>query len=499
MTDTLTAPIAPPTHKYVGSRRQLLIDGQWVDAVGGRTFKTINPATEEVICEVAEAGPEDVDRAVKAARKAFESGEWPALKPMQRERLLHKLADLIEANAKELAELESMDNGKAVSAALARDLVAAQARTRYMAGWASKLEGRTMPVSINMPGAEFHAYTVREPVGVVGAIIAWNFPLQMCLGKIAPALAAGCTVVLKPAENTPLTALRVGELILEAGFPAGVVNIVTGYGSVTGQALIDHPDVNKISFTGSTAVGKIIAHACANNMTRFALELGGKSPVIIGPDADLDVAITGAANAIFGNMGQVCVAGSRLYIDESIYKDVVDGVAEVAKKLKIGPGYLPDTQQGPLVSEVQMNRVLNYIEAGKSDGGTAITGGERHGNQGWYVKPTVFTGLTNEAKIVREEIFGPVVVAQPYKSIDDIAAIANDTTYGLAASIWTKDLSFAHRLARRIKAGTVWVNCHSALDPSVPFGGYKQSGMGRESGEKGIEMYTENKSVIMKL
>ena len=484
---------------FVSRAGKLLIDGQWVAAASGETFDAIDPATESVICQLAAGDAHDVDRAVKAARRAFEDSAWSRARPVERERLLLKLADLIEANAEELAQLESLDNGKLVFFARIVDVAGTVDCFRYMAGWATKIEGKTLDVSLGMPGEEYQAYTLRQPVGVVGQIVPWNFPLAMATWKLAPALAVGCTCVLKPAEQTSLTALRLGELILEAGFPPGVVNIVTGFGETAGAALTSHPDVDKIAFTGSTSVGKLIGKTAMDTLKRFSLELGGKSPVIIAADADVDVAVAGAANAIFFNSGQVCTAGSRLYIEHKLFDRVVEGVANVAKSMQLGPGHDAKSQMGPVVSQEQLDRVLGYIDKGKAEGGEAVAGGARHGNQGYFVQPTVFTGLGSDSTLIREEIFGPVVVATPFKSVDDIAAEANNTTYGLAASVWTNDLSLAHRLTRRLKAGTVWVNTHNVVDPNLPFGGMKQSGIGRENGAAAIELYTELKTVVMKV
>ena len=481
---------------FVSKQGKLLIGGKWEDATSGKTFDVIDPATEEVVCQVAEGDRPDVDRAVKAARKAFE-GDWSRITPAGRERLLLKLADLVERNGEELAQLESLDNGKLVMFAQMIDVHGSVDFLRYMAGWATKIEGRTLDVSIGIPNMEFQAYTLRQPVGVCGQIIPWNFPLAMAIWKLAPALAAGCTSVLKPAEQTPLTALRLGELILEAGFPPGVVNIITGYGETAGAALVEHPGVDKIAFTGSTEVGKTIGKSAMNTLKRISLELGGKSPVIIAEDADLDSAIPGAANAIFFNQGEVCTAGSRLYVAEKVFDKVVAGVAAIANSMKLGPGYAPDSQMGPLVSKEQHDRVLGYIEKGRKEGGEVVAGGARHGDKGYFVRPTVFTNVAPHHTIVREEIFGPVVVASPYKSVDDIVAIANDTPFGLAAGVFTKDLSFAHRVVKRLKAGTVWVNCYGFVDPNLPFGGFKSSGIGRENGAAAIDLYTETKTVLM--
>ena len=491
--------LGEPARAFLGRAGKLLIDGKWVAAAAGKTFDAIDPATESVICQLAAGEKEDVDRAVKAARRAFEDSPWSRMRPVERERLLLKLADLIEQNAEELAQLESLDNGKLVFFARIVDVQGTVDFFRYMAGWATKIEGKTLDVSLGMPGEEYQAFTLRQPVGVVGQIVPWNFPLAMATWKLAPALATGCTCVLKPAEQTSLTALRLGELILEAGFPAGVVNIVTGFGETAGAALVEHPDVDKIAFTGSTSVGKLIGKSAMDSMKRLSLELGGKSPVIVAADADVDQAVAGAANAIFFNSGQVCTAGSRLYVEHRLFDKVVEGVANVAKSMKLGPGYDPGAQMGPVVSQEQLERVLGYIEKGKAEGGEAVAGGARQGNQGYFVQPTVFTGLGPESALVREEIFGPVVVATPYKSIDEIAAEANNTSYGLAASVWTNNLSLAHRLTRRLKAGTVWVNTHNVVDPNLPFGGMKQSGLGRENGAAAIELYTELKTVVMKV
>jgi phenylacetaldehyde dehydrogenase len=478
---------------------RLLIDNQWVPASGGGSFPTINPADEQVIAQVAAAGATDVDKAVKAARRALD-GEWGRLRPAERQRLMLKLADLVEAHAQTLAEIESIDSGKSAAMARAVDMALVVDFFRYMAGWATKIEGSTTETSVPFaPGAQFMTYTRREPVGVVAAVVPWNFPLLVAAWKLGPALAAGCTVVLKPAEQTPLTALYLGQLILEAGFPAGTVNILTGDGPNTGAPLVAHPGVNKVSFTGSTEVGKRIGHASIDNMTRFTLELGGKSPVIVLDDCDPAAAAQGAANAIFFNQGQVCCAGSRLYVHKKQFDNVVGEVARIADSLKLGPGLDPQAQINPLVSKEQMQRVCSYIDLGLSQGAKAAAGGGRGDGQGYFVKPTVLVDVEADHRVAREEIFGPVLVAMPYDDLDEVAAWANDTPYGLGASIWSNDLSRVHRLIPKLQAGTVWVNCHSMLDASMPFGGYKQSGIGRDMGRAALDAYLETKSVWIAL
>ena len=436
--------------------------------------------------------------AVAAARRAFDERRWARVSPSERGRILWRIADLIERDLEQLAELESIDNGKPYAVARVADLPLAVDIFRYMGGWATKITGSTLPLSL--PG-EYLSYTVREPVGVVAQIIPWNFPLLMAAWKIAPALAAGCTIVLKAAEQTPLTALRLAELIVEAGVPAGVVNILTGFGETAGAALAAHPDVDKVAFTGSTEVGKLIVQAAAGNLKKVSLELGGKSPAIILPDADLDLAIAGAASAIFFNHGQCCCAGSRLYAHKSVYEKVVAGVADIAGKIKVGAGLDPATEMGPLVSDEQFARVTGYIEDGRQSGAKITVGGSRVGNLGYFVQPTVMENTTPNMKVVREEIFGPVVCTTPFADddLDAIAKQANDTIYGLAASIWTRNGGTAHKLASRIRSGTVWINCHNVFDASLPFGGYKQSGWGREMGEEVFHNYTEIKAVTAAL
>jgi acyl-CoA reductase-like NAD-dependent aldehyde dehydrogenase len=484
--------------RFLGRSARMLINGEMVGAVSGKTFEVVNPATGVGIANVPEADKADVDMAVAAARRAFDDGVWARVSPSEKGRMLWRIADLIERDLEELAELESIDNGKPYSVARVADLPLAVDMFRYMGGWATKLGGRTIPWSL--PG-QFLSYTVKEPVGVVGQIIPWNFPLLMAAWKIAPALAAGCTIVLKAAEQTPMTALRLAEIIQEAGIPAGVVNILTGFGETAGAALAAHPDVDKVAFTGSTEVGKLIVQAAAGNLKKVSLELGGKSPAIILPDADIEAATAGAANAIFFNHGQCCCAGSRLFVHEKIYDKVVGGVADIASKIKVGPGLDPATEMGPLVSSEQFDRVTGYIRSGREQGAKVAVGGERVGNLGYFVAPTVFENTKPDMKIITEEIFGPVVCATRFKDddLDRIAKEANDTSYGLAASVWSRDGGTAHKLAQRIRSGTVWINCHNIFDASLPFGGYKQSGWGREMGEEVFHNYTEIKAITAAL
>src|SRR5215469_9464556 len=468
--------------EFTATPRQLFIDGQWVEAASGKTFETPDPSTGDTLARIAEGDAEDIERAVRAARRAFDDGPWGRLTASERGRIIWRIGDLILEHADELAQLESLDNGKPYAVARAADIPLAADLFHYMAGWATKIEGNTINISVPYaPGAQFHSYTLREPVGVVGQIIPWNFPLLMAAWKIGPALAAGNCVVLKPAEQTPLSALKLAELIAEAGVPEGVVNVVTGFGETAGAALAAHMGVDKVAFTGSTEVGKLIVAAAAGNLKKVTLELGGKSPNIIFDDADA-AAVTGAANAIFFNHGQCCVAGSRLFVQENRFDEVVDGVAEIAKSIKLGSGLDEGTQMGPLVSDEQLRRVTGYLESGRADGATALSGGGRFGDRGYFVELIVLAKTTPEMKVVREEIFGPVVVAAPFSDLDEIAAAANDSEYGLGAGIWTKDISKAHALAKKIRAGTVWINCYNVFDASLPFGGYKQSGWGREMG-----------------
>jgi phenylacetaldehyde dehydrogenase len=499
MATAVSPNIDPHVANFITERRKMLINGKWVEAASGKTFPTYNPATGDVLANIAEGDKADIDAAVKAARAAFE-GPWRRMTAAQRGKLIWKLGDLIDQHLEEFAELESLDNGKPLTVARAADVPLAADLFRYMAGWATKIEGNTIPLSVPYtPGARYHAYTVREPIGVVGQIIPWNFPLLMAAWKLGPALATGCCVVLKPAEQTPLSALRLGELIQEAGFPDGVVNIVPGYGETAGAALAAHPDVDKIAFTGSTEVGKLIVHAAAGNLKKVTLELGGKSPNIIMADADLDVAIPGAASAIFFNQGQCCCAGSRLYVDEKVYDKVVEGVSAHASKIRVGNGFDPGTQLGPLVSEEQLNRVCGYLDSGFSEGAKATAGGRRVGEKGYFVQPTVLVNTTENMKVVQEEIFGPVVTATPYKDLAELMPKANDSVYGLAAGIWTSNISKAHTIASEMRAGTVWINCYNIFDAALPFGGYKQSGWGREMGHEALELYTETKAICARI
>ena len=496
----MPAAVTPTESSEQLTEYKLYIDGEWTLAEDGATFPTIDPYRGTAWATLPKAGRSDVDRAVMAARRAFEDGPWSRMTPSERGRLIWKIGDLILEHADELAQLESLDNGKPFGVARAADVPLAADLFHYMAGWATKIEGNTINISVPyMPGANFHSYTLREPLGVIGQIIPWNFPLLMAAWKLGPALATGNCVVLKPAEQTPLTALRLAELIAEAGVPEGVVNVVPGFGETAGAALAAHNDVDKVAFTGSTEVGKLIVAASgASNLKKLTLELGGKSPNIVFDDAE-DGAIEGAANAIFFNHGQCCVAGSRLFVQQGRFDEVVDGVAEIAKSIKMGPGMEPGTQMGPLVSDEQFRRVTGYLESGKSDGATALAGGGRFGDRGYFVEPTVLTNTRPDMKVVREEIFGPVLVASPFTDLDQIAGVANDSEYGLGAGIWTRDISKAHALAKKIRAGTVWINCYNVFDAALPFGGYKQSGWGREMGHQVLEAYTEVKAVTTQL
>lgn len=500
----MTTAALPEVHPGVksflsGSTKNLLIDGKWVASVSGKTFETFNPADGEVLAKVSEGDKEDIDLAVKAARKAL-TGPWSKFSPAEREKVLHKIADLIESDREELAQLETLDNGKPIREAKAGDLTLAIGLFRYFGGWPTKITGDTIPVSVPYyPGSKFLHYTVREPVGVIGAIIPWNFPLLMAVERLAPALACGNTVVLKPAEQTPLSALRLGEMLLEAGVPEGVVNIVPGYGPTAGAALASHPGVDKLSFTGSTEVGRKIVQASAGNLKKLSLELGGKNPNIVFADADLDAAAKGMFMGIFYNQGQCCSAGSRVFVEKPVFDKLVEKLVERAKTIRQGPGLNPKTQMGPVVSADQRDRIMGYIEGAQKEGAKLLCGGDTAEGKGYFVKPTVFTDVKDSMKISKEEVFGPVLNVMPFDTAEEVAARANDTEYGLVAGVWTKDIKKAHLMTQSLKAGTVWVNCYHFVDAAAPWGGVKQSGYGREKSQYAIDGYTQLKSVWVDL
>jgi len=488
--EQLTVQLDERVQKFLQGKKKMYINGQFVESVSGKTFDTPNPATGETLATVYEADQEDIDRAVKAARKAFDNGPWSRMNPAERSRLMYKLADLMEEHKEALAQLETLDNGKPIRETANADIPLSIEHMRYYAGWATKITGQTIPVN----GSYFN-YTRHEPVGVVGQIIPWNFPLLMAMWKMGAALATGCTIVLKPAEQTPLSALYLAQLVDEAGFPDGVVNIVPGFGETAGAALVDHPLVDKIAFTGSTEVGKLIMANASKTLKRVTLELGGKSPNIILPDADLTKAIPGALNGVMFNQGQVCCAGSRVFIQKKHFDNVVADMATHAQSIKQGFGLSRDTEMGPLVSDEQQERVLNYIEKGIAEGAEIVTGGKKTREEGYFVEPTIFADVRDEMTIAKEEIFGPVIAAMPYESLDEVIERANNSDYGLAAGVWTQNVANAHYIANRLRAGTVWVNCYNVFDAASPFGGYKQSGIGREMGSYALENYTEVKSV----
>ena len=486
---------APARTSVVPSATKLLIDNRWVDSDSGTTFPTLNPSTGEEICQVAAADSADVDKAVRAARRAFDRGPWRKMNASERGQRLYRLADLIERHADELAQLESLDNGKPISVAKRVDVAKTVACYRYFAGWADKIQGRTIPID-----GEFFCYTRHEPIGVVGQIIPWNYPMLMQAWKLAPALATGNTVVLKPAEQTPLSALRIGELILEADFPDGVVNLLPGFGPTAGSAIAHHPDIDKVAFTGSTEVGRLILAAAAkSNLKRVTLELGGKSPNIVFADTDLDEAVEGAHLGLFSNQGQICCAGSRVFVQDAIYDQFLEKTVTRARKRVVGDPLDPATEQGPQVDQAQFDNVMQYVESGQSEGATLACGGNRVGTRGYFIEPTVFADVQDEMKIAREEIFGPVMSVIPFRELDEVIERANRTIYGLAAGVWTRDIKKAHAIANNVRAGTVWVNCYNVLDTRAPFGGFKQSGIGRELGEYGLQQYTEVKTVTMRL
>ncbi len=472
---------------------QCFIGGKWLPAASGKVFDTIHPATEEVIAQVAEGDKEDVDLAVEAARDQFDGGEWSRLNARERGRLMYQLADAIEAESEELAALETFDNGKPISDARG-DISLVADCLHYYAGWADKIQGDTIPIN-----GEYLCYTRREPVGVVGQIIPWNFPALMAAWKWGPALAAGCTIVMKPAEQTPLTCLRMARIAQNVGIPDGVINVIPGYGPTAGAAIVKHPGIDKIAFTGELATAKIIQREAAETMKRMTFELGGKSPNVVFADADLDVAAEGAHFALYFNQGQCCCAGSRLFVEEKVHDEFVDRLIEKNKGRRLGDPFDPQTEQGPQVDQAQFDKIMQYVDYGKQDGAQCVSGGQRFGDQGYFVEPTLFAGVSDDMRIARDEIFGPVLSVLKFNDVDELVRRANDTNFGLAAAVWTRDITKAHRFAAQVRAGTVWVNCYDVFDAAAPFGGFQQSGLGRELGEAGLAAYTESKTVTVSL
>ncbi len=487
---TLTSRAAQPQVRQT----QCFIGGQWQPAQSGKTFETMNPATEEVIAQVAEGDEADVDLAVAAAREAFDHGPWRKMDVRDRGRILYKLADLIEDEIEELAALETLDNGKPIRESSSGDLPLVIDVLRYYAGFADKIHGQTIPVRGN-----YFTYTRREPVGVAGQIIPWNFPMLMVAWKWAPALAAGCTIVMKPAEQTPLTCLRMARLAQKAGVPDGVINVVPGYGPTAGAAIVKHRDVDKVAFTGEHRTAQIIMRDASQTLKRLTFELGGKSPNIVFADADLDAAAAGAHVGLYLNQGQCCCAGSRLFVEDKVHDKLIDKLVAMNKSRKLGDPFDPATEQGPQVDQAQFDKIMRYIDIGKSEGAECLSGGKRHGQRGYYIEPTLFAGVTDEMTIAKDEIFGPVLSVLRFKNVDDLVERGNNTMFGLAAGVWTRDIGKAHRLAHELRAGTVWINCYDVFDAGAPFGGFKMSGLGRELGEKGLEAYTENKTVTVSL
>ena len=487
---TMTEKVARPQVRQT----QCFIGGKWLPSASGKTFDTLHPATGEVITQVAEGDAEDIDLAVDAARAQFDGGEWSRMDARDRGGLMYRLADLIEAEADELAALETLDNGKPISEARAGDIPLVIDCLRYFAGWADKIQGDTIPVR-----GDYFTYTRREPVGVVGQIIPWNFPALMVSWKWAPALASGCTIVMKPAEQTPLTCLRMARLAQKAGIPDGVINVVPGYGPTAGGAIVKHPGIDKVAFTGELATAKIIQREAADTMKRLTFELGGKSPNVVFADADLDAAVEGAHVALYLNQGQCCCAGSRLFVEDKVHDELVERLVEKNKSRQLGDPFDPNTEQGPQIDQAQFDKILQYVDYGREDGAKCLSGGQRYGDQGYFVEPTLFDDVTDDMRIARDEIFGPVLSVLKFSDVDEIARRANDTNFGLAAAVWTRDISKAHRFASQVRAGTVWVNCYDVFDAAAPFGGFKQSGLGRELGEAGLQAYTENKTVTVAL